>query len=252
MKYFIHLSYKGTHYHGWQRQPAHPSIQETLETALADMLGYRVNCIGCGRTDAGVHSSQYFCHIKLSDELVYDPVFRLNKMLPEDIVVHGFIPVHWEAHAQKDALSRTYTYRIHTHKSAFKHELSAYYPGENLNTVLIEQALALLSNHQDFHAFCRQPSRYKNTVCKLSVAKLMIENDGQDIRIEFTADRFLRGMVRLFVAVLLEVGYGRCSLEQFENCLKFGTAPLHAKVAYPQGLFLTGVKYAYIDIGQLI
>jgi tRNA pseudouridine38-40 synthase len=247
MKYFLHLSYKGTNYHGWQHQPKHPSIQETLEDALAKMVGYKVNCIGCGRTDAGVHASQYFCHIKLLDALDYDLVFRLNKMLPDDIVIHRLIPVHWEAHAQKDALSRTYTFRIHTKKDAFRHELSAYYPGENLNIALMEKALALLTKYQDFHSFCRQPLSYKNTICKLSIARLVVENNSVDFRFEFTADRFLRGMVRLLVAALLEVGYGRETLAQFEASLKFRNKRLSQKAAYPQGLYLTGVAYSYIN-----
>lgn len=247
MKYFLHLSYKGTHYHGWQWQPKHPSVQGTLEMALEKMLGYKVTCSGCGRTDAGVHASQYFCHIKVADAFEYDPVFRLNNILPDDISIHDFIPVHWEAHAQKDALSRTYTYRIHTIKDALRSELSAYYPKENLDLGLIEKALEVLTRYQDFRAMCRRPLQYKTTVCELSEANLVVENGGKQLRFEFTANRFLMGMVRILVAQLLEVGYGRVSLEQFENYFKTGLPPLHSKAAYPQGLYLSGVKYGYLE-----
>ncbi len=247
MKFFLHLSYKGTHYHGWQRQPKHPSVQETLEVALEKMLGYKVNCIGCGRTDAGVHASQYFCHIKVADDFGYDPVFRLNKMLPDDITIHDCISLGWDAHAQKDAISRTYTYRIHTTKDAFLSELSTFYPKENLDMGLIEKAVETLTRYRDFRAMCRQPNLYKTTICELMAAQLVVENDGERLAFVFTADRFLRGMVRILVAQILEVGYGRESLEQFENYFKTGQPPTYAKTAHPQGLYLSGVRYGFLE-----
>lgn len=247
MKYFLHLSYKGTHYHGWQRQPKHPSIQETLELALEKMLGYKVNCIGCGRTDAGVHASQYFCHIKVADDFGYDPVFRLNKILPHDITIHDCIKVGWFDHAQKDAISRTYTYQIHTTKDAFLNELSAFYPKENMDIGLMEKAVETLTRYRDFRAMCRQPDLYKTTICEIMAARLEVEKGGERLAFVFTADRFLRGMVRILVAQILEVGYGRLTLEAFENRLKTGQPPTSAKAAHPQGLYLTGVRYGFLE-----
>jgi tRNA pseudouridine38-40 synthase len=247
MKFFLHLSYKGTNYHGWQRQPKHPSVQETLEVALEKMLGYQVNCIGCGRTDTGVHASQYFCHIKVADDFDYDPVFRLNKMLPDDITIHDFIKVGWHAHAQNDAISRTYTYRIHTVKDAFLSELSAYYPKENLDIGIMEKAIEILTRYRDFRSMCRQPNIYKTTICELMSARLLIENSGERLTFEFTADRFLRGMVRILVAQILAVGCGKVPLETFENCLKTGQPPALAKSAHPQGLYLSRVRYGFLD-----
>lgn len=246
MKFFLHLSYKGTHYHGWQRQPGHPSVQETLETALEKMLGYRVNCIGCGRTDAGVHASQYYCHIKVEEDFGYDPVFRLNEMLPDDIAVHGCLPVGWNVHAQHDAISRTYTYRIHTKKDAFLSDVSAYYTKENMDVGNMEKAVGLLAGSRDFRSMCRQPGLYKTTVCDLSEARLEVAADGGRLTFTFTADRFLRGMVRILVAQVLEVGYGRLELEELERCLRTGQAPFRSKSAHPQGLYLSGVRYPFL------
>lgn len=246
MKFFLHLSYKGTRYHGWQRQPNHPSVQETLEEALEKMLGYKVNCIGCGRTDAGVHASQYFCHIKVEEDFDYDPVFRLNKMLPDDIAIHDCIKVGWNVHAQHDAVSRTYTYHIHTVKDAFLSEVSAFYPKENMDTGSMQTAVGLLKNYRDFRSFCRQPGLYKTTICELTVADLKLDNQGESLTFTFTADRFLRGMVRYMVGQILEVGYDRAGLGDFENCLKTGQAPARFKSAHPQGLYLSGVRYDFL------
>jgi len=244
MKYYIHLAYKGTNYHGWQRQAGYPSVQETLEEALKKMLGKKVNCIGCGRTDAGVHASQYYCHIVVDQPFSYDPVFRLNKMLPGDISIFGFIEVDRHAHAQRDAVERTYTYRIHTAKNAFLSELSAYYPAENLDPEKLKAAAALLASHRDFRYQCRRPALYKSTICNIRKAEWTVEGDRLDFAI--SADHFLKAMVRILVGNMLETAYGRLSLADFEDCLHGRRKVTFTHMAYPQGLYLTEVKYPFL------
>ena len=245
MKFFIHLAYKGTCYFGWQRQPHHLSVQEVLEGALEKMLGKKTNCVGCGRTDTGVHASQFYCHIKVDQAFDFDPVFRLNKMLPDDISIFGFIPVEWDAHAQHDAISRTYTYRIHTKKDAFLSEVSSFYTNANLDVEVMQKAVALLPHYTDYRSFCKQPNLYKNTLCKISEATLSVNGNNGNLIFEITANRFLRGMVRILVGNILEVGYGRMTLSNFEGCLKNGNKPVHFNAAYPQGLYLSKIVYPY-------
>lgn len=246
MKFLFHLSYKGTNYHGWQRQAHHPTVQQVLEDALEKMTGTKINCIGCGRTDAGVHASQYFCHIKVEEDFSYDPVFRLNKMLPDDIVIHAIDKVEWNFHAQHDAVARTYTYRIHTEPDAFLNELSAFYTGDNLDTGKIQAGLEVLARQRDFRAMCKQPELNKTTICDLTEARLDVSGDGNQLEFTFTANRFLRGMVRILVAQLLEIGYGRLTVEDFENYFKTGKQPGRLKFAHPQGLYLSGVWYDFL------
>ena len=245
MKFLIHLSYKGTRYHGWQRQAHHPTVQEALEDALEKMTGTKINCIGCGRTDTGVHASQYFCHIKVEEDFNYDPVFRLNKMLPNDIVIHEIDKVEWNFHAQHDAVARTYTYRIHTEPDAFLNDLSAFYTKENLNVERMQAAIEILARQRDFRPMCRQPELYKTTICKLTEARLEVFEDGKHLEFTFTADRFLRGMVRIMVGQILEIGYVRLTLEAFENYFISGKSPARLKQAHPQGLYLSGVRYGF-------
>ena len=246
MKYFIHLAYKGTRYFGWQRQPNHPSVQETLEDSIEKMLGKKINCIGCGRTDTGVHASQFFCHIKVDREFEFDLVFRLNKMLPDDIAILGFIPVGREAHAQHDAISRTYTYRIHNQKDAFLSEFSSFYPKENMDVDAMQKAVAPLPHYTDYRSFCKQPNLYKSTICNISEATLVVGKNSGSLVFKITADRFLRGMVRLLIGNILEVGYGNLALPDFDECLKTGKKLPRFKAAYPQGLYLSRVVYPYL------
>ncbi len=243
MKYFIHLAYKGTRYHGWQRQPNHPSVQETLENALQKMMGRKINCIGCGRTDAGVHASQFFCHIKVEQAFDFDPVFRLNKMLPNDISIFEFINVAPNAHAQHDALLRTYTYQVHLVKHALLSDVSSFYPKENLDLAKMEQAVALFRDCRDFRAMCKQPDLYKNTRCEMQEARMEINVTSTRLFFTFSANRFLRNMIRIIIGNVLEVGYGRLCIHELEECLKSGRSPKNFNLAYPQGLCLSGVKY---------
>ncbi len=246
MKYFLHLSYKGTHYRGWQRQENVISIQEALEQNLSKMLGYSLPCIGCGRTDAGVHASQYFCHITLKDPLTYDPVFRINKMLPNDIVVHEFLEMPKEAHTQYDALERTYTYRIHGKPNPFIDDLSTYVPLDAIDIEKLRLAASYLKGTHDFRAFCKQPDVYKTTDCRIS--KVTITYLPQQFIFTITANRFLRGMVRLIVGNLLEIGNGKLTIEQFRSALDHQQPLPYFRMAYPQGLYLSKVSYPYLDI----
>ncbi|MBK7408165.1 MAG: tRNA pseudouridine(38-40) synthase TruA [Saprospirales bacterium] len=246
MKYFLHLAYKGTRYHGWQRQPGVLTVQEVLEDAVQRMMGKRIHCVSCGRTDAGVHASQYFCHIVVEEPFDFDPVFRLNKMLPDDISIFDCIEVPRNAHAQTDALSRTYTYHIHTRKNALLSDLSAYYPAESLDVEQLKAAAALLPPHRNFRAMCMPSDENKTKICEVSEAYWTVGEEEYSLRFQITANRFLKGMVRILVANMLEVGYGRLSLEDFEQRLKSEEPAPQVRSAYPQGLYLSGVKYSYL------
>ena len=242
MKYLLHLAYKGTNYQGWQRQKNSLGVQEVLENALEKMAGTAINCVGCGRTDAGVHASQYFCHIVVDGPFDYDPVFRLNKMLPSDISIFECMEVPATFHAQKDAIQRTYTYKIHTQKHALKSDLSAYYTATGLNIARMQEAIALIPHNQNFRSMCKQPDLYKNTICHVSKASLI--QNAADLSIEITANRFLKGMVRILIGNILEIGYGRLDVQVFKNCLQTGQPTPYFNIAYPQGLYLSEVEYS--------
>jgi len=107
-------------YHGWQIQPNAKSVQEVLENALSLLLGEKIAVIGCGRTDAGVHASQFFLHFEVSETI--DEIklqFKLNAFLPNDIAIHQIFIVDNDAHARFDAVYRSYEYRISLGKNPF-------------------------------------------------------------------------------------------------------------------------------------
>ena len=123
-KYFIHLAYKGTNYQGWQRQINGLGVQEIVEDKLSQLFKQRVLLHPCGRTDGGVHASQFFCHTIIKEAWDFDAVFRINKLLPNDISIFEFIPVAMTANAQLDVEARTYDYYFHRRADPFCAELS--------------------------------------------------------------------------------------------------------------------------------
>jgi len=218
MRHFFHIAYKGTNYRGWQRQPNVISVQEILETQINHLLNVNTFIVGCGRTDAGVHASQFFFHLDVEKKWDFDLKYRLNKVLPPDIAIHDIIEVADNTHAQFDATERTYEYLIHTQKSPFLNDISAWYD-EKLDLEKMKTAVALLPKYDDFHAFCKTPDKHNHTLCKVVSARLFSDNNGNNIRFEITANRFLRGMIRIIVDRLIQVGTGRWSIEKFEQHL---------------------------------
>jgi tRNA pseudouridine38-40 synthase len=248
LRYFFHTGFHGHLYRGWQRQANAGSVQEVVETLLTKMLKERVSAMGCGRTDAQVHASQFFFHADIKNEWDYDLLFRVNKMLPDDIAIFEIIPVKDNQHARFDATQRRYDYFIHTYKDPFLNSMSTWYPEKNLNLDVMKKAVSLLTKYNDYRAFCKSPNVYPHTICKVSSATLFADSKGDRLRFQISADRFLGRMVRLIVGKLIQVGKGELSVDEFESYLITKETPKILDVAYPQGLFLSKVTYPYLEI----
>lgn len=242
---FIKLAYKGTNFFGWQIQPNQASIQETIESQLTKLnSGTEVKIVGCGRTDTGVHASEYFAHVDLPFDLKPEQlVFKLNNMLPEDIVVFDVIPVKDEAHARFDATSRTYHYFIHQTKDPFINEISWYRKGE-LNVDLMNQACLKLIDHSDFECFSKVKTDVTNFECDVSNTLWIKSEKGYVFTI--SSNRFLRNMVRAIVGTMIEIGEGRMTLEQFEAVLASKNRSEAGQSVPAKGLFLATIKYPFI------
>jgi tRNA pseudouridine38-40 synthase len=246
-RYFIELSFKGTAYHGWQKQPNARTVQEEVDRALTMLLKEQVTTVGAGRTDAGVHARFFTAHFESRE---YKPasasrfLYSINSILPEDIVITDIYPVTDNAHARFSALSRSYEYRINRRKDPFDAGLSWYYPFP-LNLERMNQASEILLQTEDFISFCKVKSQVKTTRCKVSSARWTAENNSIVFIIE--ADRFLRNMVRAIVGTLIEVGRGKITVEEFREIIlagdrsaAYGSAPASGltlvKIIYPDSL----------------
>ncbi|TVZ55801.1 tRNA pseudouridine38-40 synthase [Lutibacter sp. Hel_I_33_5] len=244
MRYFIEFSYHGKNYHGWQKQPDATSVQEKLNTVLSTILRTEIDVVGAGRTDAGVHAKQLFAHFDVETKIEDNFSFKLNSMLPEDIVVSKVFLVTDDAHARFDATQRSYEYKIWLGRSPFNLDFSWQIHSQLLNIELMNKAASLLLEYEDFQCFSKVKTEVYTYNC--TVTNAVWKLDGKDLRFYISANRFLRNMVRAIVGTLVDVGLGKTTVEEFRKIIESKNRS-NAGLSVPaKGLFLAKVSYDYI------
>lgn len=255
-RFFLELSYKGTHFHGWQVQPNAVTVQEVLEKALTTVLRGDIATTGCGRTDTGVHATHFFAHFDVSgkqpDALATDgsrlaALNSLNALLPRDIAILAILPVHDSAHARFDALSRSYRYFVHFRKDPFRTETSWLLAKMPDIQAMNEAASALLS-YTDFSAFSKSHTQVSTNTCTVLSADWQTVNDGLVFHI--TANRFLRNMVRAIVGTLLDIGYGKRPPEAIHDVIHNRDRSGAGASVPAAGLHLTEIRYPYLHTAK--
>ncbi|MCQ2282088.1 MAG: tRNA pseudouridine(38-40) synthase TruA [Bacteroidales bacterium] len=266
MRYFIHFAYNGANYNGYQTQPGLPTVQLTIEQALSTLLRTPIAIVGCGRTDTGVHASDYYAHFdypkKYSnpaiDEACIVPheesmpvpapinlqqlVFKLNSFLPADLAIFDIFPVKENAHARFDAISRTYQYHVSDLRLPFKQGLySRIYFHPDMD--LMNQGAAILMEYDDFTSFAKLHTDVKTNICHITHAHWDKVDDEWIFTIR--SNRFLRNMVRSVTGTLLDVGRGKLSLDGLRQIIEKKDRCAAGVSMPPQGLFLMKVEYPF-------
>lgn len=246
-RYFIHLAYDGTHYHGWQIQPNGSSVQETLMHALYTFLRQKIDVVGAGRTDAGVHASCMVAHFDYDGIFnVQQAVHKMNCILPNDIVVYSIQLVSPDAHARFDATYRTYYYHVVMQKNPFRRNY-AYRLQGNYDFNQMNEAAKSLFNYIDFTSFSKLHTDVKTNNCRIMRAE-WIQQSPHEWTFVVQADRFLRNMVRAIVGTLLEVGRGKITIDDFCHIIEDknrnnagasvpGHALFLADIGYPEEIY---------------
>jgi len=243
-RYFIKLAYNGTNYHGWQIQENAATVQEVITEAVKLMWIKDFKMIGCGRTDTGVHASEFYAHFDLKDEKskeeLVELTYRLNRYLPEDIVIYRIFPVPPDLHSRYDAISRTYEYHIHTKKDPFLNDLSWFMP-QPLDIELMNRGGEILTEYEDFTSFSKANIRRKTNLCKVMKAFWTVD----DHRLIFTimADRFLHDMVRAIVGTLINIGQYKITIEDLRSIIESKNRCSAGESVPAKGLFLTHIEY---------
>ena len=240
-RYFLVIAYKGTHYHGWQVQDNATGVQAVMNQKLSMLLGEEIYCIGCGRTDTGVHASKYFLHFDTSHKPDKKHLLnKLNIVLPYDISVLDMYEAAPTAHARHSATERTYQYLITFQKSPFLKEFATfiYYP---LDINAMNEAARLLLNYVDFEALSKINADNKHHLCNIYFARW--KQHGSKLVFTITANRFLRGMVRVIVGTMLQIGKGKMTIDEFKRLIESKDRRKAGAAAPAEGLYLYDIKY---------
>lgn len=247
-KYKLILSYDGTHYSGFQKQPNALSIQEVLENVLFQVTQERVSLVGSGRTDAGVHALSQTAHIDLTKPLSSPSKFMhsLNSLLPRDIRILEISPAPVHFHARFGAKQKTYHYHFST--SRIHHPFNRNYCTYLKVPVSIEKmrdALPHFSGKKNFRSFaneCQKGSAKTSPIKTLEPIQLT-ETSPNHFTLIFTANGFLYKMVRNITGTLFAIGQGKLKSTDIDAIFAKEDRRFTPMSAPPQGLFLVNVLY---------
>ncbi|OFZ83376.1 MAG: tRNA pseudouridine(38-40) synthase TruA [Bdellovibrionales bacterium RIFOXYD1_FULL_53_11] len=263
-KYRALISYVGTRYRGWQKQKgsgasAGPSVQETIEKALARMTGENVGVVGSGRTDSGVHAAGQVAHFVLQKRKWETGVLHrgLNGILPQDIRVLEVTPAELDFHAQRSAVKKQYSYYFQQGPAALPFlEPYAWWIKKTLDIRAMRKALRVLRGEHDFKSFQSSGARPGPTVRRIieaavtreavafpAAAPALLENLFFLVRIRVVGTGFLKQMVRGMAGTLLQIGEGRRPPECMKDILHSRSRKLVGPTAPGRALWLEKVWY---------
>jgi tRNA pseudouridine38-40 synthase len=244
------LEYDGSRYAGWQRQPDQPSIQEAIETALFQLTQETVSVTGAGRTDSGVHALGQVASFRIDRQWTPREWLRgLNARLPDDIAVRTAATVSDDFHARYAASGKLYEYRIlNRGERPALDRAYVWHVHKPLDLAAMQEAATYLVGSHDFSSFEGTLTDNEDPVCDLR--QLSLSSQGDVVRTEAYANRFLKHMVRAIVGTLVEVGHGKRTPSALRTVLAAKDRRAAGRTAPPHGLFLVRVDYDGASKGE--
>lgn len=236
------VQYDGAAYQGWQFQTNGPSIQQTLEEALAKMLGVPVRVFVAGRTDTGVHALGMPVHFDVDHPMPAGRIpFAITRFLPADISVLSAADAPPEFDARRGALLRWYRYQILITSLPRPLGPRAWHVHRALDLAAMEEGLELLRGDYDFSGFRSSQCQARRTALTLQEARLT--RVGDLIALDFMCRSFLHHMIRFMAGSLVAMGLGKLDRARLLRIRDLGERPQLVYCAPPHGLCLMGVAY---------
>lgn len=242
LRYFIELSYLGKNYHGWQIQPNAVTVQEKVNKAFSLILNTSILTTAAGRTDTGVHASQLFVHIDTDVKIDTDTyIYKVNSVLPEDIVVHSIFLVKDDAHTRFHAIERSYEYKIYQGRNVFLLDTTWQIFKQEIDIDKMNKAAKILKNYTNFKCFSKSKTEVHTYNCKIVNAEW--RKEGNILTFYISADRFLRNMVRAIVGTLIAIGTGKNEVEDLIQIIESQDRSAAGTSVPAKGLSLVAVTY---------
>ncbi len=244
VRFRLTLHYDGSAFHGWQVQPAVPTVQGAIEDVIARITGTRRPVIGSGRTDRGVHATGQVAAVQLPAGWEAGKLrATLNALLPKGIWVASVAASGAEFHPRYDAIDRTYRYEIGLGEDAHSPFRRPWcWPlARTPDLTLLESASATVVGDHSFRSFAKTGQPERGDRCTVHRAQWLRLPDG--LRWTVTANRYLHHMVRYLVGTMVDIGLGRRALEDLPELLSGSDHLTTSKPAPPEGLYLHAVRY---------
>ncbi|CAH2213644.1 tRNA pseudouridine(38-40) synthase TruA [Tepidibacter aestuarii] len=240
----ITIKYDGSKYKGWQRlKTTDSTIQAKIEAVVSKMLDEKIEIIGSGRTDAGVHAIAQIANFKTNSQMNISKMHEyLYNYLPQDIVISNIEEVDVRFHSRYNAVSKTYLYKVDNNKihDPFLRKYTTHIP-DKLNIDNMKRACKHLIGEHDFSSFKSSKSKKKSSIRTINYIDIEIENGFIDIKIN--GNGFLHNMVRIIVGTLIDIGHGQINPDYIKDILESKDRSLAGSTAYSQGLYLYKVNY---------
>lgn len=238
------IEYDGKDFNGWQKQPGKLNIQGSIEYAIEQITGEKIELFASGRTDAGVHAYGQVANFKTNSNLPIEKFpIAINTKLKRSIRILNAEEVQESFHSRLTCKRKTYRYVINNSPiaSAIYRNLETHIP-QKLNVDKMKKAIKYFEGEHDFKAFKASGTSSKNSVRKIYKAEI-IEKDNNRIFIQLTGSGFLYNMVRIIAGTLVDVGLEKIEPEDIPNIILSGKRELAGKTLPPNGLFLLSVEY---------
>ena len=238
------IEYDGKDFNGWQKQPNKPNIQGSIEYAIEQITGEKVELNASGRTDAGVHAFAQVANFKTNSNINIEKFpIAINSKIKKSIRIIDAEEVDEKFHSRLSCKQKTYRYVINNSKfsSAIYRNFETHIPYK-LDISKMQKAVKYFEGEHDFKAFKASGTSSKSSVRKIFTAEV-IKCENNRIYIELTGNGFLYNMVRIIAGTLVDVGTGKISPEEIPNIISDGSREKAGKTLPPNGLFLVDVKY---------
>jgi len=237
------IEYDGTGFCGWQTQGRLKTVQEEIETAAKKLFNKKINLIGAGRTDSGVHARAQAANFRIDSGLALKNIKNgLNRLLPQSISIISAEEAPLKFHARFDAREKLYKYTILNRKSRspLLHRHAAFV-SYDLDIAAMRKAAKYLIGRKDFKSFQASDNVERHSV--RTIKKIDIISTPPLIEIYIRADGFLYNMVRNIVGTLIDVARGRFKPEAVKEILQKKQRPSAGETAPAKGLCLEKIIY---------
>ncbi|MGE4130282.1 MAG: tRNA pseudouridine(38-40) synthase TruA [Bdellovibrionales bacterium] len=238
------LSYDGSPYEGWQRQPGKTTVQGEIEAALSQIYNEPITIVGSGRTDAGTHAVGQVAHFTPPKK---GPEVRLqralNSMLPDTIAVKGVWETPPDFHSRKSARAKTYCYKIWNHpvKSALWHHRALHVP-KPLDRATLARLAEEIVGERDFKSFQSTGTDVKTTVRRIFSCQWR-ERSPHLLEFEITGNGFLKQMVRNLVGTMLHLTRNQMEVADLRAIFAAHDRQAAKATVAAHGLYLVRVQY---------